>query len=127
MNNVPETREKEWREFAENVREHCIEYTVPQYGEKGYDQVTEWTIEDLIVQIQKYCHRYGKNAREGQEHLDFMKIAHYACMAYWKYIEQGKDNKKNMFTVEGDYGNIMTEMNKLLNTSKKYKVEIKEL
>lgn len=126
MNSVPETREQEWKEFAENVREHCIEYTVPQYGEKGADQVTHWTIEDLITQIKKYCHRYGNNARPGQEHLDFMKIAHYACMAYWKYIESGKNREKNQFTIEGDFDTITTEMKKLLESDKEYKVTVKE-
>lgn len=125
MNNVPETREQEWIEFSESVRKHCVEYTVPQYGDKGKDQVTDWSIEDLITQIKKYCHRYGNNARAGQEHLDFMKIAHYACMAYWKYIEQGKNEKKS-FTFSGSRDTIVTEM-KELPYEKKYEVVIKEL
>lgn len=119
---VPETREQEWREFAEKVNTHVLQYTVEQYGEKGADQVTHWTIEDLIVQIKKYCHRYGNNVRPGQEHLDFMKIAHYACMAYWKYIEAGKNEEKNRFTIEGDFDTIKTEVEKLLKSNKEYKV-----
>ena len=121
---MADTREREWLEFSENVEKHCIEYTVPQYGEKGDDQVTDWSIEDLITQIKKYCHRYGNNARPGQEHLDFMKIAHYACMAYWKYIESGK-NKDNVFTLTGMRDTIINEM-KELPYEKKYEVIIKE-
>lgn len=125
MSNAPETREQEWKEFSEDVRKHCIEYTVPQYGEKGADQVTNWTIEDLIVQIQKYCHRYGNNARPGQEHLDFMKIAHYACMSYWKYIESGKNEEKSTFTITGDYDNIISKL-KELSKNKLYKITVEE-
>lgn len=123
---MPETREQEWEEFSESVRNHCIKYTVPQYGEKGEDQVTFWSIEDLITQIKKYCHRYGNNSRPGQEHLDFMKIAHYACMAYWKYMESC-ENENNMFTLEGNSDRILNDMKEKMVWGKKYKVTIEEI
>lgn len=113
MTEIPNNRKDEWEEFSKNVVSHVLEYTVKQYGEKGEDQVTNWSIEDLIVQIQKYCHRYGNNVREGQEHLDFQKIAHYACMAYWKYIESGKNKGKSTFTITGDYGTILSKLKEL--------------
>lgn len=83
----PKTREEEWNEFSSYVRKHLVNYTVPQYGDKGFDQVTEWDAKDLIVQISKYCKRFGTNSRPGQQELDLLKVAHYACMCYYKLKE----------------------------------------
>lgn len=77
-------RGNDWRDFAIEVSHHIEKYTVPQYGDKGEDQCTDFTIQDFLTQIKKYCNRCGKNARLGQDKLDMMKIAHYAQMAYDK-------------------------------------------
>lgn len=74
-------RGEAWALFAGEVFEHVENYTVPQYGDEGDDQVTSWTAEDCIKQVQKYCNRFGKNARPGQERLDLLKAAHYLQMA----------------------------------------------
>jgi hypothetical protein len=74
-----------WRKFAEEVERHIEEYTVPQYGDAGEDQVTEWDAEDCLKNLSKYRKRYGKNARPGQQDLDFVKMAHYVQLAAEKH------------------------------------------
>jgi hypothetical protein len=80
----PSKRGEDWEDFSEEVYNHIESYTVPQYGDKGTDQITNWTVEDCVKAIQKYCARHGRNSREGQDRLDLIKIAHYAQMAWDK-------------------------------------------
>jgi len=87
QNKTLSKRGLDWLEFAGNVLEHIEGYTVPQYGDKGNDISSEWSIEVLMEQVKKYCNRYGKNQRQGQELLDFMKAAHYTQIAYTKFME----------------------------------------
>jgi hypothetical protein len=77
-------RSKEWIEFAVIVDDHINNYTVKQYGDRGSDLATNYTPEDFVKQIKKYCERHGKNARPGQDKIDMIKIAHYAQMAWSK-------------------------------------------
>lgn len=70
-------RGRNWLSFADQVFHHIEDYTVPQYGDKGSDQVTEWTGDDCAKQVKKYLDRRGRNARVGQELLDMLKSAHY--------------------------------------------------
>ena len=84
----------EWDQFQEIVFDHVEKYTVPQYGDKGEDNVTDWTAEQCVKQIGKYEKRFGKNQREGQDKLDILKIAHYACLAYMK-LEAQEDSNRN--------------------------------
>lgn len=74
-------RGQDWIEFSEQVLNHIENYTVPQYGDKGEDQASEFKSHDHVVQAKKYLNRYGKNSRPGQEILDLMKTAHYCQMA----------------------------------------------
>ena len=83
----PFSRAAEWEVFSVTVLNHVQNYTVPQYGDYPDDQVTGWTVEDCIKNIAKYANRFGKQQRKGQERLDLMKIAHYACLAYNKARE----------------------------------------
>ena len=83
----PSIRAKEWLNFSLKVFRHIETYTVPQYGDKGIDQCSEFSSSDFITQIKKYLNRFGKNYREGQEKLDLIKIAHYACMLHTKLSE----------------------------------------
>jgi len=85
-------RGDDWREFAEKVADHVENYTVPQYGGKGEDQVTEWTLEDCALTIKRYVARIGKNARQGEQERDFLKIAHYAQLAALKFAERGGEH-----------------------------------
>lgn len=72
----------DWLGFSVHVRDHIEGYVVPQYGDKGDDPASDYSVDDCIKQVQKYAARYGKNARPGQEKLDLMKMAHYIQMAY---------------------------------------------
>jgi hypothetical protein len=78
----------DWEEFSEAVHEHIDVYVVPQYGDKGEDPAVDYTIEDCVRNMKKYLARQGKNSRPGQESLDFIKIAHYAQMAFTLIGEQ---------------------------------------
>lgn len=73
-------RGADWLAFAAEVLAHIEEYTVPQYGDAGEDNASEYTTADMIGQIKKYATRHGRNARAGQDRLDAMKMAHYAQM-----------------------------------------------
>lgn len=77
--------------FAADVLTHIEQYTVPQYGDAGEDQVTEYTVEECLKQALKYISRYGRNSREGQQELDFMKAAHYIQLAAEKHKERIND------------------------------------
>lgn len=74
-------RGKDWMAFAEKVNDHIETYTVPQYGDKGEDQASEYGSAEHILQAKRYLARFGKNSRPGQEVLDLMKTAHYIQMA----------------------------------------------
>jgi len=84
-------RGDEWMNFAKEVHEHIEYYTVPQYGDKGEDLITGYSADDCVKAIQKYANRFGQNQREGQQKLDFMKIAHYSQCAYDK-VDDGMFN-----------------------------------
>jgi hypothetical protein len=90
----PSRRSIEWTNFSAIVFSHIENYTVPQYGDKGHDQCSEFTEADFITQMKKYLNRYGKNSREGQQRLDLLKIAHYAGMLYTKLGEKEQELDK---------------------------------
>ena len=79
---ITSERGLDWEEFSVKVYNHIENYTVPQYGDKGEDQCTEFTRQDFETQIKKYANRMGKNSRPGQNKLDLLKICHYAQMLY---------------------------------------------
>ena len=87
---IPRTkRGAEWKTFSEDVLTHVDNYTVPQYGDIGEDEVSNWTEKDCILAIKKYLARFGRNSRKGQDTMDMLKIAHYACLIYNK-LKGGK-------------------------------------
>ncbi len=75
------SRGDDWKKFADQIHQHIETYTVPQYGDKGVDQATEYNSSDHVKQAKKYLARYGTNSRPGQEILDLKKAAHYIQMA----------------------------------------------
>lgn len=83
----------DWQDFATKVANHIENYTVPQYGDKGNEEADSYTVEDCLMQINRYKVRNGKNSRPGQDKLDLIKIAHYAQMAYTKLEEQENAKK----------------------------------
>lgn len=85
---VKSKRAEAWVGFAGLVAEHIDNYTVPQYGDKGADQVTEYTPSDCIKQANKYLARFGRQSRRGEEGLDLIKAAHYIQMAYEKMQDE---------------------------------------
>jgi len=83
-----ETRYDEWQGFERLVAEHINKYANAQYGDKGTDQATNFTPEDIQKNLQRYMNRIGKNMRGMEEaKRDCLKIGHYACMLWWKYQE----------------------------------------
>lgn len=75
-------RGDDWQAFSAAVLHHIEHYTVPQYGDKGSDLASEYTVEQCMQQVKKYAARAATNQREGQDVLDLLKIAHYVQMAY---------------------------------------------
>lgn len=75
-------KSKQWKKFSKKVKSHIDEYVVPQYGDTGEDECSDYSVDDLVKQIKKYSARAGKNSRQGQDQLDLLKIAHYAQMAH---------------------------------------------
>jgi hypothetical protein len=83
-------RATEWFNFSELVVKHIENYTVPQYGDKPTDPLhTDWSILDCTLAIKEYASRSTTNARGPEEEKRyFLKIAHYAAVAYFKLIEK---------------------------------------
>ena len=82
--NQQTNRGKEFLVFANEVLQHIEDYTVPQYGDAPDDLVQEYSAEECVRAIEKYCRRFRKQARPNQDELDMKKIAHYACLAFNK-------------------------------------------
>lgn len=78
----------DWAQFAQAVLDHIENYTVAQYGDTGADPASSYTPEDAMRSASKYIARFGRNAREGEQHRDFLKLAHYAQIAATKWREQ---------------------------------------
>lgn len=81
-------RAEAWVGFAGTVAEHIDNYTVPQYGDAGEDQVTEYSAADCVQQAKKYLARFGRQSRSGEEGLDLIKAAHYIQMAHEKMQDE---------------------------------------
>lgn len=77
-----------WRAFAEDVLFHIENYTVPQYGDTGNDQVSQYDTQACVRQAMKYMERFGRNMRPGEQFRDFLKAAHYIQLAAEKFSEQ---------------------------------------
>jgi len=81
-------RGNDWSCFADEVFTHIEEYTIPQYGDRPNDEMTNWSIEECLKDVSKRISRYGRQAREGQQLLDFKKMAHVIQIAALKYQEE---------------------------------------
>lgn len=82
---MPYIRCLEWRIFSKIVETHVRMYTVPQYGDAPSDQLEAWTPDQCMESVRRYANRFSSNARGEEETLrDLLKIAHYACVAYFK-------------------------------------------
>ena len=88
MNTKESLKSKDWERFSDDVNYHILTYVIPQYGDKGEDIASDYTLEDCVRNMKKYLARSGRNSRPGQDQLDLVKIAHYAQMAYILLGEQ---------------------------------------
>jgi len=71
--------------FATLVRSHIENYTVPQYGDAPDDQIEQWTPEQCMDSIKRYCNRFGSGRRGRIEELrDMVKVAHLAQITFDK-------------------------------------------
>jgi hypothetical protein len=80
-------RAQNWIDFSMKVLQHIENYCIPQYGDAGQDQVTNWTTDDCLKAVKKRLDRFGRNSRINQQELDFLKIAHEVQLAAEKYAE----------------------------------------
>lgn len=88
----PSNKAKEFEAFSKEVINHIETYAVPQYGDYPNDLIKETTIEDIVHDMQRYLHRMKTNARGAKEvERDFLKLGHYACIAYYKLKEANND------------------------------------
>ena len=75
----------EWKFFSSIVGQHIEDYTVPQYGDAPHDEVENWTPDMCVAAMQKYTRRFEASKRGPEETLrDMLKIAHFACITYFK-------------------------------------------
>lgn len=88
-------RGSQWKYFSGKVFQHIEEYTVPQYGDAPDDMASSFSVRDLNLQLQKYILRQINGAKRGdaENMRDYLKIAHYACMAYAKLVQDGDDSE----------------------------------
>lgn len=64
----------EWAKFSMQVAKHILKYVIPQYAsdDAGMDQAGAFTAAQCVARGPKEALR------------DMLKIAHYACIAYFK-------------------------------------------
>lgn len=113
-------REKQWLEFSERVAKHLREYTVPQYGDVGEDEITNYTDKTCVEQVCKYGKRFGSQSREGQQELDFVKMAHYTQCAWEKYLNKPKQMPDVEQGIPGRMVLVGTEDDMIIAESGKY-------
>jgi len=98
---VTYNRLNQWNAFSEQVREHIVQYTLPQYGSAdGTEQIDAFTMEDCFLNMMRYINRRHSCVRGNKERLrDIIKIAHYASFIYDKLKAELRE--PNVY--EGDY------------------------
>lgn len=79
---------KAWMNFSSEVLHHLENYSVPQYGDLGSDEITKYDIPTCVIQMQRYLARVGQNARPEEEDRGFLKVAVYAMRA-WDKLKNG--------------------------------------
>lgn len=90
------SRLQEWEDFAAKVTQHLVEYTIPQYGDFPNDQMTTAAIADIKHNMTRYLNRMDNNVRGQEDQLrDLLKLAHYSCLAYTKFIEKFQMENNN--------------------------------
>lgn len=88
----PSLRATDWMDFSSQVFNHIEDYTVPQYGDRGVDQMTTDSIADKVHNMKRYLNRMGKNQRGQKDQLmDCLKLAHYAQMCHYQLVQENSD------------------------------------
>lgn len=72
----------DWEQFSSKVHDHIENYTVPQYGDKGNDNATDYGVPDFHREIKRYTKRMESNMRPGEAKRDLLKMCHYCQMLY---------------------------------------------
>lgn len=93
----PASRLEEWKQFEVEVFRHIRDYTIPQYGDMTEDMASTFSKGDIDTQLKKYVTRQcnGGNKRGRAENMrDYLKIAHYACIAYMKMKNEEQQTEK---------------------------------
>lgn len=91
---------KAWQEFSKEVETHLANYSIPQYGDLDVDEISKYSIEMCIAQMQRYLSRHGKNQRPSEDERTFMKVAVYAFRAHLKMSEP----KDGLVYLKDDFG-----------------------
>ncbi|NPB00315.1 MAG: hypothetical protein GXO10_02975 [Crenarchaeota archaeon] len=80
-----------WKKFSDKVSDHIENYTVKQYGDYP-DQLAKYSIEDILLQINRYLNRVTTNSRGEKESIrDCYKMAHYVSELWYRLVEKNKD------------------------------------
>ena len=88
-------RVEEFKLFKEIVLGHIEKYTIPQYGDAPDDQIEEFTPAQCMDSVKRYANRVDSNSRGRMEQLrDQLKIAHYACVTFFKLKPTMEEIKK---------------------------------
>ena len=95
----PKTRLDEWKLFSQLVENHISKYCNDQYQDKGKDPITNWSYSQCMDQIRKYYKRKDSNQRKGENKRDLLKIAHYACVSYFKLLEIKEEEKEDLISL----------------------------
>lgn len=83
-------RLNEWNDFHLQMRRHLLQYAEKQYGNPGgNEQLDNYNSEDCAKAIEKYLIRRNVALR-GEIELarDCLKMAHYACVRYYKLCNE---------------------------------------
>jgi len=119
----------QWVEFSNKVLNHIETYTVPQYGDKPCDSVSEWNSKECFVNINKYIKRFGNNSRDNQEFLDMIKIAHYACLTHDKMKNENMKKQLKHEHYEGRMKSLLESLiiSEFYNKNEKVQITVTEL
>lgn len=110
----------EWVKFSNEVLTHIETYTVPQYGDKGTDVISNWTKDQCMEAIYKYYKRHNTNQRKGQDYLDLLKVAHFACVASNKLVNE------EVSEVSGNVDELTSFIQEGLNPNDEYSIIIRK-
>jgi len=69
--------------FVNHLLPH-VDYSNKQYGDSDVDIVSKWSVDECLVNIDRYRKRFRQNSRPGQEKLDIIKMVDYWIRIFYK-------------------------------------------